>query len=100
MADNLTFADFEPLVGETFEMTPPGAEAAIPVVLTAADRTGEGGGGDLRAEPFSLVFEAAGFEHLPQQTVSVNHAKLGQHDLFVVPHGPTANGMRYGAVFN
>ncbi len=104
MAENLTFADFEPLVGETFEMTAPGGDKTIPVVLAAAERIAdqapEGTSEDLRSEPFSLAFDATGFEHLPQQTVTLSHQKLGQHEVFLVPHGPNATGMRYGAVFN
>ena len=55
--------------------------------------------GDQGRAPFSLEFTDPDPEHVPQQTVEVRHEELGEFPLFVVPLGPSENGMRYEAVF-
>jgi hypothetical protein len=36
---------------------------------------------------------------LPQRIYRIEHATLGAFDLFLVPIGPDAQGLRYQAVF-
>lgn len=48
---------------------------------------------------FSLVFESEGGPVLPQRIYRLEHPSLGVTDLFLVPLGPGAAGMRYEAVF-
>lgn len=52
------------------------------------------------AGAFSLVFRGARDPVFAQQTVSLHHADLGQHAIFVVPIGRTDDGMLYQAVFS
>jgi hypothetical protein len=55
--------------------------------------------GDKGRAPFSLEFTDVEHDHVPQQTVEVRHEELGEFPLFVVPLGPSPDGMRYEAVF-
>jgi hypothetical protein len=99
-----TYETFEPLVGEEFWFDHP-EEEAFPVVLTSVDLSPHEVPDDdaykqSDRKPFSLLFHAEGHHHVDQETVDVKHAQLGNFDLFVVPHGPDARGMTYGAVFS
>jgi hypothetical protein len=49
--------------------------------------------------PFSIVFRGALEPVLPQRTYRFEHDELGSFELFIVPIGPDAAGMRYEAVF-
>ena len=50
--------------------------------------------------PFSLVFRSPPGAPLPQRIYRIHHDELGALDLFLVPIGPDADGMRYEAVFS
>lgn len=50
-------------------------------------------------QPFSLLFRSPDGTSVPQAGYPVEHPGLGEFDLFVVPLGPDAGGMRYEAVF-
>lgn len=51
---------------------------------------------------FSLVFEGALENFLPQAMYQFSQPDLGEFELFIVPIGPTQDGshMRYEAIFN
>ena len=51
-------------------------------------------------DSFLVSFRAAGRPHLPQQTYRLELEVLGELDVFLVPAGPDARGMRYDAVFS
>ena len=52
-------------------------------------------------EQFSVMFRGGPANaHLSQAIYALEHAKLGRIELFLVPVGPDAKGMRYEAVFN
>ena len=51
-------------------------------------------------EQFSLFFRGPASPYALQATHQMEHEKLGRFDLFLVPLGPDALGMRYEAVFN
>ena len=97
MLDELTIDDFSGRVGETFTAT--AAEGAtLSLTLRSADAL-YAPPGDQGRTPFSLEFTGDAQEPVPQQTVEVEHADLGGFPLFVVPLGPSPEGMRYEAVF-
>ena len=50
-------------------------------------------------EPFSLVFRGPMDPLLAQRIYPLDHAEMGQRDIFLVPIGPDQEGMRYEAVF-
>lgn len=97
MLDKLTHEDFNPRIGETFTAT---AEDGRRLTLTlqrvdTLPRSED----DKGREPFSLEFTESSSAHVPQQTVEMQHEEMGSYPLFVVPLGPSEDGMRYEAVF-
>jgi hypothetical protein len=96
MLDELTIDDFAHRLGETFAAT---AAEGRALTLTLASVDALPGPPDGRRTPFSLEFRDAARDHVPQQTVAVEHPELGAFDLFVVPLGPAPEGMRYEAIF-
>jgi hypothetical protein len=51
-------------------------------------------------ERFSVFFDGPGDIVLPQKTYQLQHDKMGEIDLFLVPISGDQNGFRYEAVFN
>jgi hypothetical protein len=104
MAVELVSETFAEHTGETFELTPQGAEP-FEVVLSSCEESPYAAEHEQRTAdgriPFSLIFHAADREHFwPQQTFSVSHPELGEVDLFIVPLGPDDRGMQYQAVIS
>lgn len=97
----LTCGDFTDLVGQDFAVS---AQDEQPLVmeLVAAEESDEPGGrgpaGQERMQ-FSLVFRAPAAPVLPQGTYRLVHAATSELELFLVPLGPDAEGMRYEAAF-
>jgi hypothetical protein len=92
----LTIDHFRDRVGERFTATAEGRRLTLTLRRVGAlPRPVE----DKGREPFSLEFTDPEPEHVPQQTVVVEHDQLGTFDLFVVPLGPSDEGMRYEAIF-
>ena len=96
LLERLSIADFEGRVGETFSATAAGGRT-LTLELTSVDALSAPQGRD--RTPFSLEFRDVAHDHVPQQTVAIQHAELGAFDLFVVPLGPGPEGMRYEAIF-
>jgi hypothetical protein len=79
--ENLTMADFLPLLRERF-LVDPGEQPAFEVELAdVIEITREPGG---RA-PFSLVFAGGPSPPLPQRIYRVEHEALGAMEIFLVP---------------
>jgi hypothetical protein len=101
MLETLTLATFTDCVGNVFRLHR-GAAAPLDVELTEATPLGAEGterpAG--RREPFAIVFRGPRHVVLPQKIYALEHPRLGTLELFVVPIGPDAQGMRYEAVFN
>src|SRR5688572_10837871 len=94
--NELSHEDFANRVGERF--TARGADdARLELELTDVDVLGEAPEG--HRAPFSLKFRDESQDHVPQQTHEVEHKELGNLQIFLVPLGPDAEGMRYEAVF-
>ena len=53
-----------------------------------------------RQQQFSLFFRGPLEYFLQQATYRMEHERLGEIDLFIVPVGREADGFRYEAVFN
>ena len=51
-------------------------------------------------EQFSLLFQGPQTHFLPQMTYHVEHDRLGEFDLFLVPVGRAQDSFQYEAVFN
>jgi hypothetical protein len=96
MLETLTIDDFKDRVGETFTASAADGRA-LALTLTSVDELQ--GRPDAERAPFSLTLRDAAQEHVPQQTVAMEHAEMGRFDLFVVPLGPVPDGMLYEAIF-
>jgi hypothetical protein len=81
MLDTLTIDDFRPLLNDHFRIAPDGAEAFEVELIEVTEIPREPGG---RA-PFSLVFRGGPNPPLPQRIYRVEHEKLGELDIFLVP---------------
>lgn len=81
MLEDLTIDDFRPLRGERFRITPDDAPAFEVELVEVTEIPREPGG---RA-PFSLVFQGGPNPPLPQRIYRMEHEKLGELDIFLVP---------------
>jgi hypothetical protein len=96
MLDKLTSTHFSAYLNQTFRIhVDPLAplEAELVEVSELGARTDDG------RRAFSIVFCTSQDAVLPQRIYPVEHAEMGQLDLFLVPIGPGKNGMCYEAVF-
>ena len=53
-----------------------------------------------RLDNFSLIFRGPNSPLVPQGSYRLNHQKLGEMTIFLVPIGLDGAGMQYEAVFN
>ena len=51
-------------------------------------------------ERFSVYFKGPEAPLLPQKTYTLQHAQMGEFEIFLVPISPNDQGSRYEAVFN
>jgi hypothetical protein len=99
MLETFTLATFAGRLGQAFRVRPAGAPPLTFELIEATDLSRGGTPPPNHRAPFSLVFRGPREPCLPQQTYQLEHDELGAFDLFVVPIGPDAHGMRYEAVF-
>ena len=97
MLQDLTPAAFEEHLGTPFRIHF-GGEAPLAVVLYEVKLLEAHPGP--RSQPFSLYFRGPYPPVLPQQIYRLEHDRMGTLEIFLVPIGPDAQGMRYEAVFN
>lgn len=97
----LTHEHFAPLVGQDVAVDAGGASALTMRLVEATAGTQPGGRGPDGQErvQFSLVFRGPADPMLTQGTYAVTHEALGEQDLFLVPLGRDADGVRYEAAF-
>jgi hypothetical protein len=97
MSVELVTGTFEPHVGETFKATPSSSGEPLELVLKSCVESPH-------ARPdhpaFSLFFDASDPQPRDQQIFALEHAELGQFDLFLVPIARTESGIAYEAVVN
>ena len=99
MPENLTERDFAENLKTKFRV--PGV-APEPVELEVVGVKGYGAGPGEQGgmERFSVYLYGPGGFFLPQGTYTLEHDRLGRHDLFVVPVGRDERGFQYEMVFN
>ncbi|MDH5833380.1 DUF6916 family protein [Luteimonas kalidii] len=95
--DLLSLEHFGGCLNETFSARLQGIEA--PFVLVQANPLPTRAADAARA-PFSLVFRNASPLLFPQQTYRMQHPRLGELDIFLVPVAQDRDGFLYQAVFN
>jgi hypothetical protein len=91
---HLQLATYVPLVGSTFTIHRPN-NGSLGVKLISATRLRSEVG-----ESFSLIFRGHGNAKLGQETYTIEHGKLGQFPMFVVPVGPARKGQDFEVVVN
>lgn len=92
MPENLTLNDFAPYLNTRFRMA-----ARENYELELAEVTDLS---NAQLEQFSLIFAGVPSPWLQQGSYKLVHPRLGECELFLVPIGPDAVGMRYQAVFS
>lgn len=101
MLEQLSAANFAPHLDTIFQVvfSDGRVDLRLAEVAELPRATADADNGPARG-PFSLLFvhEQATF-YLPQRIYSLSHPALGTLDLFIVPLGPDARGMRYQAIF-
>ena len=99
VAEELRIETFENRVGEIFRLVVPGGtELALRLSEVTPLSSATSPPGSTRS-PFTLLFHGPLSPWVRQATHRLEHAGLGSLDLFLVPLGPDAAGMRYEAVF-
>jgi hypothetical protein len=76
--------------------------AAGPVELELIEVKGYNPGTNEQSdmERFSLFLQGPGDAFLPQHIYTVEHERMGTHELFIVPIARDERGFRYEIVFN
>ena len=101
MLNTVTKEAFAAHLNTEFVLIP---EAGSPVPMTLLQVTGLGNPSSPASTaspraPFSIVFRAAPNVRLPQRIYRLEHDAMGVMNIFIVPIGPDAQGMRFEAVF-
>ena len=104
----LTVGSFEPWVGSEFVVKDlwdaEGNSVSLPLRLAEASRhrlhpsdgRAIGRSGEVRTDPFSLLFIGPEDRRLAQGTYRLEHEEFGEGlSLFLVPVGPGVEGMQY-----
>jgi hypothetical protein len=81
MLDTLTLEVFRPLQGDRFRLVPDDAPAFEVELVEVTEIPREPG----ERAPFSLVFQGGPNPPLPQRIYRIEHEKLGELDIFLVP---------------
>lgn len=97
MLEAISVQTFLPLIGRPFSFR--SGDQELSVTLQAAGEIGGHHGSQLRA-PFRLEFAGSLAPVWSQGTYSLSGGDLPELDVFFVPIGPNADGMRYEAIFN
>jgi len=95
MPENLNSRVFAEQLNTPFRIGVAGRE---PLVLELFEVTE--GHDSPRLEQFSLMFRGPMTFMIGQGLYRMNHDKLGELDLFLVPIGPDQKGLRYQVIFN
>lgn len=88
---------FEPLLGQTFQISAGDSTLAAPLIEATNLRETQGAG--QLSRQFSLIWRGPSQVRLEQGIYTIAHPALPALDLFLVCIGPDAHGMRYEAVF-
>jgi hypothetical protein len=95
MSENLNAKSFAAQLQTQFTVRVPDGEPIILQLYEVAEQNPSP-----HIEYFSLFFRGPLAAQCKQGIHFLRHEKLGSFDLFLVPIGPDAQGMRYQAVFN
>jgi|SRR5271168_826732 len=92
MPEKLTVSDFAPHLHTRFRVSQQeGYELELAEITDHSNA---------QLEQFSLIFTGIASPWLPQGSYKLEHPQMSECELFLVPIGPDAAGMRYQAVFS
>lgn len=94
----LSYELFAGREGDAFDLRAEGGTLVLVEASESSQAGGRGPSGEQRQQ-FSLVFRGPVEPVLTQGTHGLVHTELGNLELFLVPLGPDADGMRYEAAF-
>ena len=94
--EGFTVGTFADRVGEIFRVDTGSAIVELRLVEVSEPSQPDPSGA---RTPFSLIFLEPSGGVLPQQIYAFEHDELGRFDIFIVPIGRDADGVRYEAVF-
>ncbi|HLO77849.1 MAG TPA: hypothetical protein VK196_15440 [Magnetospirillum sp.] len=97
--NQVTLATFTPHLNETFSSQTEGGEGLEFTLYQASAMPASDYPGKER-DPFQLRFSAPSLNMLPQAIYRLQHATLGEIDVFLVPIRPEGDHYCYQAVFN
>jgi len=92
---SLKKADFDKYLNDKFEIQTDSSGKVKAELVEVSGKNYE------NQESFSVIFRCEKDKVFPQKIYKVKHAKMGEHEIFLVPitYGK-ADGMYYQAVFN
>ena len=97
--NDLTADHFRPHLNQVFNIRLENGDL-YSLELEEVRDLGDAPGPEFR-KPFALTLRnPARNVYLPQGTYRLEHPQMGSLDLFIVPLGPDANGMRYEITFS
>lgn len=100
--DKLTSDDFLPYLNQIFHLyAEPDKVLDVELIeVVPGDASPERVKSGLRKQAFAITFRGPKDTYLPQRIYRIEHREFGAIEIFLVPIGPDAQGMRYEAVFN
>ena len=96
MTENITKEMFAESLKTKFKLRLPESSDTIELELMQLTE----GVSNPKYEQFALIFQGPQNIYLPQAIYQLEHEKLGEMDLFIVPVGRDEHGFQYEAVFN
>ncbi len=97
--DKLTHEDFIPYLHQRFHMGVDASDAMEIELVEVTELGRKTSPPGAARQPFSLLFRGPKDLRAPQQIYRLEHEEMGAMEIFLVPLGPDAEGMRYQAIF-
>ncbi len=91
-----TMAQFKAILGEGLIVTHNRVESTLIVERVSPILNTESN----NSQPFSVLLRGPLSTQIPQSIIELSHTTLGKHELFIVPIGKDAQGIRYEILIN
>jgi hypothetical protein len=98
MPATLTEREFSQHLNSKFQLKLADRELRLELVEVKGYPAGPNEQGGM--ERFSIFFTGPGDAYLPQHVYQLDHERMGEFEIFLVPVSGDDNGYRYEAVFN
>jgi hypothetical protein len=87
-------------IGKTFRLPLTDGPVLDLVLVEARSLSSRAGNPGRRRDPFSLLFRGPKAPVLPQRIYPLENEAFGRLEIFLVPIGADADGVKYEAIFN